>query len=292
MKQYIYNKVLMMVSAIALLTVTSCSDEDYLGGHYVKDGQGTQMTLTAQINVPSDPSLAWTEGDVIGVAASTGLYDASVRNREYVCLSDGLTFSNVEGYPIYVKGNTTIVGYYPFTGSNGAEQTITLNTLDQENIVDYLFARAEGVTPQTGANVNLVFNYVLTRLNMSISAPAGEKIVGCRVMGLAQNAAVDPYTLEITPDVPEDLVITGSDIKSLSLKLIPQTISESPEIPAKLVLIGQTRSYSIDLSGLNLVEGDVMFANIDVSDGIGTIEFIPNGAAWEDSGAGGDYSSN
>lgn len=292
MKQYIYNKVLMMFSAVALLAMASCSDDDYLGGHYVTDGQGTQMNLTAQINAPSNPSLAWAEGDVIGVAASTGLYDASVRNREYVCQSDGFSFSNVDGYPIYVKGNTTIVGYYPFTGMDGAEQTITLNTLDQENLVDYLFARAENVTPQTGANVNLVFNYVLTRFNVTISAPAGEKIVGCRVMGLAQNAAVDPYTLEITPDVPEDLVISGSNIKSLSLKLIPQTISDTPEIPAQLVLIGQTRSYTIDLSGLNLIEGDVMYANVDVSDGIGTIEFIPNGAAWEDSGAGGDYSSN
>lgn len=292
MKRYIYNKVLMMVLAIALLTMASCSDEDYLGGHYVTDGQGTEMNLTATINVPSDPSLAWMENDVIGVAAKSGLYDVSVRNRKYICQSDGRSFVNVTDFPIYVKGTTTIVGYYPYMGSDGAEQSIVLNTLDQSNIVDYLFARAEGVTPQTGTNVNLEFNYVLTRFNIAITAPTGEKITACRIMGLAQTANVDPYTLTITPDVPEDLVITGSDIQSLSLKLIPQSVSETSEIPAKIVLIGQIRSYTIDLNGINLLEGDVVSANIDVTNGVGTIEFVPNSASWEDSGIGGDYSSN
>lgn len=291
MRRFIYNK-LWALPLILSLVLAGCSDDDYLGGHSVKDGAGVQMTLTGEINAQSEPSLAWAEGDVIGVAASSGLYDASVRNREYVCDADGKTFVNVSGLPMYVKGNVKIVAYYPFVGTDGGEQTIQLNTLDQDNITDFLFARAENVNKENGSNVNLVFDYALARVRFNITVPDGEVITTCRITGLAQQATADPYTLDLTLDAPEDLVVTGTNIKTLSLKLIPQEISETPEIPAQLVLIGTKRSYVIDLSGLSLAEGEVKTANVDASDGVATIEFVPNGAAWDDSGAGGDYSSN
>ena len=55
----------------------------------------------------------------------------------------------------------------------------------------------------------------------------------------------------------------------------------------QLVLIGNIRSYTIDMSDLQLEAGTSQEAIINVTDGIGTVDFIPGGSQWEDSGAGG-----
>lgn len=272
--------------------LSGCSDEDYFGGHYVTDGDGALMKVTANINAATAQDLAWAEGDIIGISATYGITDMTARNREYVCQADGMTFTNTTDFPIYVKGTTDIVAYYPFIGTDQAEPVIRLNTTDQNNIEDYLFAKVEGVTPQNGGNVTLNFDYALARVQMSITTPAGETITGYRLSGLAQQAEVDPYSLEMTLSDPEDLTGTGTDIRTISLRLIPQTLSAEAAIPARLILIGKNRSYSIDMSGLSLTGGKVTTANIDVTDGTGSIEFVPNGTPWTDSGIGGNVTSN
>ena len=286
-----FKNICMLPLAASLLLLSSCSDEDYLGGHATTEGAGTLMTVTAQINAQLSPGLSWSADDVIGIATGYGQYDATARNRAYACQADGRTFSPTTGYPIYVKGATDIVAYYPFIGSDGAEPTITLDTRNQSAVTDYLFAKAEGVTPQNGGNVNLVFDYALARLNMNITVPAGETIHGYRLVGFAQQATVDPYTLDMTLDAPEDLVYEGTDIRNITLRLIPQTVDTESGIDARLVLIGNIRSYSIDMSQTPLVAGQEQQATVDVTNGIGSIEFVPGGSAWTDSGLGGNVAS-
>ena len=280
-------------SLLFSVALTSCSDDDYLGGHATTDGAGTLMNVTAQINAQSDPTLAWNENDVIGVATGYGQSDATARNRGYVCQADGRTFKQTTGYPIYVKGTTNIVAYYPFVGTEGAEPNLTLSTIDQQHVTDYLFAKAENVTPQNGGHVNLVFDYALARLTMAVSAPAGEEIHTCRLTGFAQQATVDPYSLEMTLNAPEDLVLTSvTPMQSISLKLIPQQADAESGIVPRLILVGNIRSYSIDLSELVLNGGNHVQANVDVTDGVGSVEFVPGGSAWNNSGIGGDVNSN
>ena len=285
------KNICMLPVAACLFLLSSCSDEDYLGGHATTAGAGTQMTVTAQINAPLSPGLSWNENDIIGIAAGYGQYDATARNREYACQADGRTFTQTTGYPIYVKGATDIVAYFPYIGSDGAEPTITLDTRNQSAITDYLFAKAEGVTPQNGGNVNLVFDYALARLNMNITVPAGETIHGYRLVGFAQQATVDPYTLDMALEAPEDLTYEGTDIRNITLRLIPQTVDAESGIDARLVLIGNIRSYSIDMSQTPLVAGQEQQATVDVTNGIGSIEFVPGGSAWTDSGLGGNVAS-
>lgn len=291
MKTNIYKIIRAGFVYCGFAALVACSNEDYLGGHYVTDGAGTLMNVTAQIAAQTDPSLAWAEGDKIGIATTYGQYDATARNREYDCQADGKTFVQATGYPIYVKGNTDIVAYYPFDGNEGAEPTITLDTRNQATIKDYLFAKASGVTPTNGGNVNLMFDYALARLTLTVKAPVGETITGCRLSGFAQQATVDPYTLNMTLDAPEDLVIVPSG-NTLSVKLIPQTVGADAAIPARLVLVGTFRSYSIDMSKLTLTGGTLVQATVDVTDGVGNIEFVANKPAWNDSGAGGYVTSD
>ena len=298
MKTYIFNKVWATAKGLLpfylftlLPLVTACSNDDYLGGHYTTDGAGTQMTVTAQISASTNPGLDWTAGDVIGIATSYGQYDATARNRQYVCQADNRTFNQNSGYPIYVKGATDVVAYWPFSGDDGAEPTLTLDTRDQSNIIDYLFAKKTGVTPQNGSQVNLVFDYALARLQLNITAPAGESIKECRLQGFAMTATVNSYTLETTLDAPEDLVVKGTAISSLSMKLIPQELSAEAAVPARLVLIGSIRSYTIDMSQLQLKGGALVQANVNVTDGIGTVDFVPGGSPWTDSGLGGNVSA-
>ena len=276
---------------VAAMLLTACSNDDYLGGHATTDGAGTLMTVTAQISAPSNSTLAWTSGDVIGIAAGYGLYDATARNREYVCQADGATFLQSANLPMYVKGATNIVAYYPYSGSDGAEPTLALNTKDQTNVTDYLFAKATGITPQNGSHVNLVFNYALSELKMNFNIPAGESISTCRLEGFSQQAAVDPYTLDLTMEAPETLVVNGTNPQTVTLKLIPQTIAADAAVPARLVLIGNIRSYTIDMSQVQLTGGNVTLASINLTDGIGSVDFVPGGSAWEDSGVGGSVTA-
>ncbi len=289
------NKWKRQTAGLCLLAVgfSGCSNEDYLGGHASTAGAGTLMNVTAQISAEQDPSLAWNENDVIGIAAGYGQYDATARNRGYVCQNDGRTFVQKTGYSIYVKGQTDIVAYYPFVGAEGAEPTLTLDTRDQSKIQDYLFAKAENINPQNGANVNLVFDYALARLTISIKAPEGEKISSCRLTGFAQKATVNPYTLEKTLEAPEDLVFSGTEaLQQITLKLIPQQADAESGIKPTLVLVGAFRSYAIDLSELSLSAGAVVTATVDVTDGVGTVEFVPGGSSWTDSGIGGNVTTN
>ena len=281
-----------LLCCIIVAALTACSNDDYLGGHYTTDGAGAMMNVTAQISATTDAGLAWTEGDVIGIAATYGLYDATARNRQYTCQADGSTFTQDAGYPMYVKGATDIVAYWPFTGTDGAEPTLTLDTRDQSNITDYLFAKAMGVTPENGSNVHLVFDYVLARVKINITTPAGETIKECRLQGFAQQATVNPYTLERVLDNPEDLIIKGTNLTNIPLKLIPQEVSATAAVPAQLVLIGNIRSYTLDMSGLQLKAGADVQVNVNVTDGTAYIDFVPGGSAWTDSGAGGNVSTD
>ena len=270
-----------MVCCGMAAALTACSNDDYLGGHYTTDGAGVVLNVTAQTDK------AWSEGDVIGIAAGYGQNDGTARNREYVCQADASSFKNKSGFPIYVKGNTCIVAYYPFVGTDGAEPTITLNTLNQDQVTDYYFAKVEGVTRQT-SQVNLAFKHALAEVTLKITAPSGESINSCRLSGFAQKATVNPYTLAKTLDAPEDLVVKGADLKSVTLKLIPQALSADGAVKPQLVLIGSIRSYTIDMSKLQLEVGSSQEAIVNVTDGIGTVDFVPGDSKWEDSGAGGD----
>ena len=269
-----------MVCCGMAAALTACSNDDYLGGHYTTEGAGTILNVTAQTDK------AWADGDIIGIAAGYGQNDGTARNREYVYQADASSFTNKSGYPIYVKGTTSIVAYYPFVGTDGAEPTIILNTLNQTQVTDYYFAKVEDVTRQT-SEVNLVFKHALAEVTLKITTPTDESIKSCRLSGFAQKAAVNPYTLAKTLDAPEDLVVKGADMKSVTLKLIPQALSADGAVKPQLVLIGNIRSYTIDMSDLQLEAGTSQEAIINVTDGIGTVDFIPGGSQWEDSGAGG-----
>ncbi len=277
-----YKHILSMIACGTFLAAqVSCSNEDYLGGHFVTSGAGVKMNVTGEIKSATDPTLAWTSGQQIGISTGYAQYDATARNRNYVCQTDGKTFEQSEGLPIYVKGHTNIVAYYPFTGVDGAEASISLDTRNQQQITDYLFAKAENVSPQNGTDVNLQFDYALARLNMALSVPQGEQITSCKLTGFAQQATVDPYSLDMTLEAPEELVFKGDDVKEVAFKLIPQTVSENASVPARLVLVGNIRSYSIDMSGILLSAGVTIDQTIDVTKGISTIELVPGGAAWQ-----------
>lgn len=270
----------------------SCSNEDYLGGHVDTSGVGVKINVTASITDYDDADRKWQEGDAIAITTGYGSSDVTARNREYVCGEDGVTFTNESQSPLYIKGATDILAYYPYAGIDGAEPTITLNTKNQNEVTEYFFAKKTGVNRDNGSNVELAFSNALSRVDMVITAPEDETIIGYRLSGFAQVANVDPYTFGMELNAPEDLTGRGVDITSLSLQLIPQTIDEEAGVPAQLVLIGVFRSYTIDMSKIQLVAGQKQLVKIDVTDGIGTVEFVPGGTQWNDSGLGGNVSAN
>lgn len=268
--------------------VTSCSDEEYLGGHSTTAGAGVATTITAA----APDGANWPAGMRIGISASNATHDVSVRNREYVSETGSSSFVQASGNPIYVKGNISIVGYYPFTGTDGAEPVIILNTADQNDVTEYYFAKTDGVTLANGTQVNLNFHHALARMQVAIEAPAGESIKQVRVSGFSQQAEVDPFTLGMKLSSPEDLVVTGDNMQNVTLWLIPQTVDTDAPLPAQMTFVGTIRSYTVDLGSVTLNSGDQLQASVNVTDGISTFEFVPVGSQWENSGLGGDYSFN
>lgn len=271
-----------------MLTACDRSNEDYLGGHYTTDGAGVPTTITAT----APDGTTWNAGARIGISTGYANYDATARNREYVSETGGNSFVQVTGAPLYIKGNTGIVAYYPFTGMDGAEPVINLNTTDQTQVTDYYFAKIDNVSIANGSQLNLAFHHALTQLQLAITTPAGETITSIRLSGFAQKAEVNPFTLEMKYDVPTDMVFTGSDLRTVTLMLIPQTVSADAGIPARLALIGNIRSYTIDMSGIAMNSGETLQANIDVTDGVGSLEFVSTGSPWTDSGKGGDINTH
>ena len=78
-----------------MLLLASCSNEEYLGGHYTTDGAGVATTITA--TAPDGET--WAAGTRVGISTGYATYDASARNREYVSESGG-NGSGVNGYYI------------------------------------------------------------------------------------------------------------------------------------------------------------------------------------------------
>ncbi len=267
--------------------LTSCSNEDYLGGHVSTEGAGTQI----QISATAPDGVEWAEGETIGISTSYGYYDATARNREYACQADGTTFMPLAGEAIYLKGNATLLAYYPYSGTEGAEPIINLNTLDQTNIAPCYFATAENVGNNSG-NVNLSFKDAYATLRLSVTVPAGESIKSYRLSGYAQEAEVDPFTFSMKLSAPDDMTVTGNDIRDITIRLIPQTIAADAAIPARLVLVGALRSYTVDMSGVELKGGETHQAVIDVTGEVSTIEFVPGDSQWSDSGFGGNITAN
>lgn len=285
MKKRIYS-----IICAALVLLAGCNDPDYLGGHFTEDGAGAKLELTSVIASTLTPSLAWKDGDTIAV--TTGYTDTYSNNRFFQCQSDGKTFLSLSKYPVYIKGKTTLVGYYPVTGVQGEEPMISFNTNDQSTLTDYLFAKTE-VSPSNG-QVHLTFDHALAQLQATIVTLPEEQITGYRISGLYQQATANPYTLDLTlAEAPEDYVSTPSaSITGFVLNLLPQTIAADAAVPATITLTGTIRSYSLSLGELTLQPGKALALTIDLTkDGAGTIEYTDRSADWIDSGLGGDIIS-
>ena len=253
-------------------TTTSCSDEDYLGGHFTTDGAGVEMHITAQ----APEGTTWTEGQIIGLSTSYANNDASARNRQYACEADGQSFSNVTGNPVYLKGLANVVAYFPYQGNDGAEPGIELNTLDQTAIAPIYFAKTDSVGISQGSHVHLQFHPALAQLRLAITAPAGETIKSCRLVGLSHQAEVNPFTFEMKYYDPDEVVIAGEDLTEATFSLIPQTVSAEASLPPHLVLVGQLRSYTVSLGDVALGFGQTVNRDIDVTTGIGALSFRLN----------------
>lgn len=264
-----------------LLGLASCSNEDYLGGHVNKDGAGVAMqSLTVQMgSTASDRT--WTEGDQIGVSVS--YYDLTAQNRSYICDADG-KFSPESGEPIYIKGNTSVVAYTPYTGTDGAEPVLEIDTEDQDNIPDYLFAKTDGVNTSNGNAVTLTFERVLATLNINITA-ADDVISKWILAGAYTDAVVNTYDLSLSMAGTKDLTGEGSAITSINLSLLPQTVASS-ERAVTLTLFGQQRTYTFTLNEqetLTLTSAQTTSYNVDIRDGMATVELVPSGTVdWRE----------
>ncbi|EGF55156.1 fimbrillin family protein [Bacteroides clarus] len=275
---------------IILFVLASCSNEDYLGGHFTTDREGSMVNISAHITSELFQDKTFVAGDKIGI--TTSYNDNTSRNRSYTCAEDGATFDATIGVPIYIKGNGFISAYYPFMGEDGNEAIINLNTKDQSAIPPLFVANTNDITiGVTSAILNFKYAYAQMKLNLIV--PEDETIKGYRLCGFVHEATVNSFTNDIELNVTSDLAdVVYNSAKVITLTLIPQIVTADSYDPAKIVILGTNRSYTVAMGEVSLVQDHMNEYNIDLTDGIGSIEFIPGGAQWTPSTGGGNISSH
>lgn len=266
--------------ALSLLMV-SCHDDEYLSGYKSSDGAGSVLSVTSA-------NKEWTEGDHIGLFSSTAASDASSRNRDFVVQADGRTLKSNTASEFYVKGNYSILAYYPFVGTDGAEPELLLSTLPGE-VKDYWLAKTDNVSVSTAQDVQLNFYTCLSKMNVTLQMPAGETVSRYVLSGIPRRGRIDPYSFEINPEYRENYEEEGSNITSFSIDIIPQTLADGAAI---LTLKGQERTYPIVLPEVTIDPNSVCNVTVNAEDGQVNYEFIHNGSAWNDSGLGDDNATS
>ena len=277
MKRRIFSYVAAVGMAVAL---NGCSNDDYLGGHYVTDGAGVEMVAEAA-------NMSLEQGQHIGISNTYGFTDVTTRNRDFVVAEDGKTLTSYTSTPFYIKGTASILAYCPFVGEDGAEPSLVLNTYTEggEETVDYMLAKADNITKETARQVSLNFYPTLSTLNVTINIPAGENVTKYVLGGLARRGRINPYELTITGEDYIDYSATGNNIRNFTVTVVPQSLADGD---MTLTLKGVKRIYNIAMPALSIEPNSNCEAKVDLKDGSVTYEFVNNGSIWTDSGLGFD----
>lgn len=265
--------------------LTSCSNDDYLGGHSVTDGAGNVLSVASS-------NISWTPGDSIGVSTSSALSDVTVRNRLFIVQEDGKTLKCANEEEMYIKGNVSILAYYrispnnesSFVGTDGTEPLLVLNTTNQNYLVDYKLAKIDGINFANSSDVSLNFQQgVLATLNFLIENDGSDQISEWKVSGLAQTAYINPYTFEIQLDEYIDFTGNGTDISSFSRRVIPQAFEENE---VRVVLNGNNRTYPLYIPAMTIENGGEYDITVRIIDGKAQLEIGPKNSSsdWEKTG--------
>jgi hypothetical protein len=262
----------------SVLLLAGCNHDDYLGGHYTTEGQGVQARIQAVSATEHTNPIVWTEGSQIAVTAS--YLDAGSLNRFYDCQSDGKSFSVHAGLPMYIKGQGSFVAYAPVQGLDGEETVIELNTANQQDVVDYVYA-VEPVS-RDNAEVTFRFKHFYSNLHTTLKTAASEHIRKVILSGFSHAASVNPYTWEISAmDAPSNYTLASeSDITAFDLTLIPQSIDSSSVMPVQLTLIGTNRFYKLTLNTFTLESDKELTMAVDISQPEPTVSFSFDGVTW------------
>jgi len=261
-----------------VLLLAACNQADYLGGHYTTDGQGVQARIHAVSATEHTNPIVWTEGSQVAVTASYP--DAGSLNRFYDCMADGKSFSVHAGFPMYIKGQGSFVAYAPVQGRDGEETAIELNTANQGQIVDYVYA-VEPVS-RDREEVTFRFRHFYSNLHTTVKTASTEHIRKVILSGFSHAATVNPYTWEISAlDAPSDYTLASeSDITAFDLTLIPQTIDSASVMPVQLTMIGTNRSYELTLNTFTLQSDKQLTMAVDISEPEPTVSFSLDGVTW------------
>lgn len=271
-----------------VLLVSSCSNEDYLGGHVTEEGRGTPISVQAAIVSDLKSDAAVSPDEVISI--TTGYEDNTSLNRIFVCGADGKSFIHKTGYPLYVKAATNLLAYYPFQGVEGTDPELVLNTTNQSDIKDLFVAKSSEVVPGEAGVVDLPMVYAYAQMQMNIKVPEGERLLTFRLSGLRHEGRMNAFTHAITLEEASSSISGTMDGNQLQLTLIPQLVTENNK--ANIVFLGMKRSYTVGIDSLDLRADVRITADVNLRDGMGTIEFVAGSGQWTDSGAGGNMGAS
>ncbi len=265
---------------ILLPFLMACSNEDYLGGHSTTDGAGVEMGASS--------AAALTAGEHIGLFTSKGTLDASTRNREFIVQSDGYTLKSYSGQAFYIKGNTSVIAYYPFQGADGSEPELLLDVEDQTAPTDYYVAKTNGVTIDNGRQVELDFAPCLSTLSFTFLPVKDDIVQSYSLKGVKKRGRINPYQFTISSEDVEDAdkrLFSGpvGSSQTISIISVPQSLAEgSAVLTVKGSVTGRT--YDISLPAVNIMPNTTCQVTVDVATGLVTYAFVSNSPQWTDSG--------
>lgn len=163
-----------------ILVLTGCNSNEYGGPDY----SGVKAEIWGDINTPQTRyhGVEWGPGESIGVSVIKG--DVGSTNVQYQFTGDKehpFTAIGGDRNAIYIKGNgiAALTAYYPYSGINGINGMISINTnsenqtMANQALIDCLFA--EATATRENPQVMFRFNHRLSQLCLNFEYENGSK---------------------------------------------------------------------------------------------------------------------
>lgn len=222
-----------------------------------EDPVAAQVSASIQGALTKAQDQTWGQGDQIGISTTSTSTETRYTNMCYTTTGNGnFTHEGGDATGIFFQGTeeVTFSAYYPFTGNEGEQPTITADTQEQSKQTTFDFLFADGVqASKASPTLAFTFAHKMTRLVLNIKPGTDAGLTQDEVQkgtytlsGIAHTGSFDVTngTAQATGTPTSDWTIaplsTTSDGLTCNLILFPQTLASDLTFQATI----QGKTYS------------------------------------------------
>lgn len=224
---------------IGLAILASCSDADVNGGLIADENQANFSGKIGELQTRVTDN-SWDNGDAIGIYALNAgaeLSEAAIfdgkSNVKYTTDAEGKFTAAAAPINFPNEGDLDFVAYYPYTSTiTGYKYNIDVTTQSDLAAIDLLYSNNAKQQNKANPNVNLVFNHMLSKLEMNIQL--GEDIISLEGLGVSFKNVIVDGSLALA----DGAITTGTTRKDITPKVTIASGNKTATVAA-IVVPGQ-----------------------------------------------------